>query len=146
MTLFTDEKIITKSNNNQVILTSHRICYEYKEWGRAYNQSIMLEHITSCENHNLKNKSLVILAIVFAIIGFICISNNEDDAFGIFSLIAIGLTILYWLTRKNFIIIGSPSTKMSINVKGMSREKVLSFINDVEQTKHQRLLTINSRN
>lgn len=56
ITLFPDEKIILKSDNNQVILTSHRICYEYKEWSRAYNQSIMLEYITSCENTILKKE------------------------------------------------------------------------------------------
>jgi hypothetical protein len=32
---------------------------------------------------------------------------------------------------------------MSINVIGMKNEKVLDFINKVEQTKHKRILSLN---
>jgi hypothetical protein len=146
ITLFPDEKIILKSDNNQVILTSHRICYEYKEWSRAYNQSIMLEHITSCENFSIKKSILLVIAAVCFVSGLLCVSNEDEELFGLLTLIAIVFVFLFWLTRKNYIVIGSPSTKMSINVKRMSRENVLSFINNVEQTKHMRLLSINAKN
>jgi len=143
--LFPDEKIILKSDNNQVILTSHRICYEYKEWSRAYNQSIMLEHITSCENHFMKNKWLLIFSFIFLISGISSVAKGEDDVFGILILFSFAFVFMFWLTRKSFIVIGSPSTKMNINVKRMRRDKVLSFINSVEQAKHLRLLKINSK-
>lgn len=145
ITLFPDEKIIVQSDKKQVILTSHRICYEYKEWGKAYNQSIMLEHITSCENYSSQRNLLLIMAIISLVLTIIGFGNNEEDMSVLFFFLTMIFSLLFWLTRRNYIVIGSPSTKMSINVKRMSREKVLSFINDIEQTKHLRLKSINKQ-
>jgi len=144
--LFPDEKIIINSDSDKVILTTHRICYEYKEWGRSYNQSIMLEHITSCENHNIKRNWLLIIAGLLLIFGLFGASQGSIQVLGLFGLIAIGVFGLYWITRQNSIIIGSPSTKMLINVTRMRRESVLSFINDIEQAKHKRVLTMSTKN
>lgn len=141
--LFPDEKIISSSDKEQVILTSHRICYEYKEWGKSYNQSIMLEHITSCENYSFTKYWLLILAFFsFAFTVFSAGENNEEGI-SIGVIITIILIFIYFLTRKSFVIIGSPSTKMEINVKGMKRDKVLFFINEIEHAKHSRLLNLN---
>lgn len=144
LTLFPDERIITESNEQSVILTTHRICYEKQEWGNSYNQSIMLEHITSCENRS-KNKYWLIIIAGFAIaIGlFNATINNNEGILGVCLLIALLLGLLFQFTKKNLIIIGSPSTKMVINVKGMHKDTVLSFINKIEQAKHTRLTTLN---
>lgn len=142
ITLFPDEKIVSQSNGDRVILTTHRICYENKEWGRSYNQSIMLEHITSCENHYNSNNWLLVLAGFFIIFGTYTSGSGNGDLLGLGIIIGVFLLIGYWLTRRNLIIIGSPSTKMMINVTGMKREYVLSFINYIEQTKHKRVLSI----
>lgn len=145
ITLFPDEKIITNSNANKVVLTTHRICYEYKEWGRSYNQSIMLEHITSCENYNTRKNWLLVLSILSGLISIYVLSEDNSDMFSFFFIIAIIALVLFWITRKNSIIIGSPSTKMILNVTGMKRENILSFINTIEQTKHKRQLTLNKK-
>jgi hypothetical protein len=139
--LFHDEQILTQSSEGAVTLTTHRICYEYKDWGRSYNQSIMLEHITSCENYF----STYIILLVLAGIALIGGGMGGGSFFATGLLVAIALGALYLATRKNFIIIASPSTQMKIKVTGMKRGDVLEFINKVEHAKHKRVLSLNNR-
>ena len=142
VSLFPDESIVTESNDGLVILTTHRICYEAKEWGKAYSQNIMLEHITSCENH-YENKFMFLLFGLLGIIGGSIAMANKNQA-GFFAVICgIVLMFIYQRTKRNLIVISSPSTKMKINAAGMDRDKVLAFINRVEHTKHDRLLKLN---
>jgi hypothetical protein len=143
--LFPDEHLLTESTDGGVTLTTHRIAYEYKEWGRSYNQSIMLEHITSCENAYNSQVWLLILSGLCFVIGLIAATNNNIQSFGMTTLIAIICAGLYWITRSNVVIIASPSTKMLIKVNSMERDKVLDFINKVEQAKHRRVLSLNER-
>lgn len=145
LTLFPDEKVVSQSSDKSVILTSHRLCYEYREWGRSYNQNIMLEHITSCENFSKKQYTLLLIGAFLCIIGVAqALDNNMVLAA---PAIAAGLIFIffYWRTQSSMITIASPSTRMNINVTGMRRESVLNFINTIEQTKHQRLMSLNNR-
>ena len=145
LTLFPDEQLITQSNDNAVTLTTHRICYEYKEWGRSYNQNIMLEHITSSENKYNTQIWLLIISILSFIGSLVCASGGNTEGFRVALFITLCCLALYWITRSNVIIIASPSTKMMIKATGMKREQVLEFINKVEQAKHKRLLNLNIR-
>ncbi len=144
LTLFPDEKIVTQSSEGEVTLTTHRISYEYKEWGRSYNQSIMLEHITSCENNNTTQVWLLIIGVL-AFLSGIFAAGKDMDVFWSLALVALVFGLLYWITRRNVVIISSPSTKMQIKVMQMKKDDVLSFINKVEQTKHKRVLSLNTR-
>jgi len=143
--LFPDEQLLTESTDGGVTLTTHRIAYEHKEWGRSYNQSIMLEHITSCENSYNTRVWLLIFGGVCFFGGLVAALNNNTEALGMGTLIAIVFGVLYWSSRSNLVIIASPSTKMFINVNGMKRDRVLEFINKVEQAKHKRILALNNR-
>lgn len=143
--LFPDEQLITQSTDGGVTLTTHRIAYEYKEWGRSYNQSIMLEHITSCENAYNTQVWLLVLGGICFVIALLAATNGNTQGFGGATLIALVFAIIYWQTRSNLIIIASPSTKMVIKVNGMKRDRVLEFINKVEQAKHKRILTLSNK-
>jgi hypothetical protein len=136
LTLFPDETIISKSTDGDVNLTTHRILYEYKEWGKSYNQSIMLEHITSCENLYTSHMWALSLGIICIVAGFITAAKIIGLAIGII------LIAIYVNTKKNVIIISSPSTKMKIRVDGMKRELILDFINKIELAKNTRLLSV----
>jgi cell division protein FtsW (lipid II flippase) len=137
-TLFPDEEIISTSDNNTVILTTHRILYEYKEWGRSYNQNINLEHITSTENSTKNNYLLLILSLLAAGAGILVLQQNENGAFLLFGT-ALVFIILFFATKRNVIVIGSPSTKMLINAQGMQRASVFAFTDKIELAKKTRL-------
>lgn len=142
ITLFPDEQIITESSEGIVVLTTHRICYTNSSWGKIYNQSIMLEHITSCENFYSSNIWLLILAVLAFIGSFLGGLYNEKETLIYAMGVALFSLLLFFISRKSLIIISSPSTRMEINVKKMPQEVVLNFINKVEQSKHKRILSI----
>jgi hypothetical protein len=106
----------------------------------------MLEHITSCENIAKGRNKLKIFALVSLILGFIIsCSNDFEDTWALLSsflVIYIILFIIYWFSRTNYVIVGSPSTKMYINVLGMEREKIINFMNAIESAKHTRILRL----
>jgi hypothetical protein len=133
MKLFEGEKIVSQSTDSliELTLTSHRICYEYSVWGTSYNKSIALEHITSCENKYTSQIGFIALSVVSLIIGF---SVGTEASSGIGFLSFIVFVIIYTLTRQNNIIVGSPSTRIRVNVSGMKREKILEFIDLIDET------------
>lgn len=101
LTLFPDEKIVSQSDDNSVTLTTHRICYEYREFGRSYNQNVMLEHITSCESVANSSIGLLIFTIICTVILLITLINNaSDEAKGVFFILGIIGLIFWGLSKK----------------------------------------------
>ena len=141
--LFPEETIISTLKEETVTLTSHRICYENIRLGSSYNQSIMLEHITSCENYSVNKYWLLIMAGVVTIYGIMKQNDGTENALKYSLIIALILLVAFWITRHSLIVIGSPSTRMYVNVTGLNREDVLDFIDDIEQTKNKRLVSLN---
>jgi hypothetical protein len=139
--LFEGEKIVSQSEHRlvELTLTTHRIFYEYSVWGNSYNQNIGLEHITSCENKYASNIVFAIISVVSVIFGFII---GTEISIGIGFFLFVLFAIIYALTKQNNIIVGSPSTRMKIDVKGMKREKILEFIDLIEETKHKRISSL----
>lgn len=132
LSLFEGEKIVTQSNDESVTLTTHRILYNNDSWGNSYNQNIGLEHITSCENRHISYVLLLVLAVGSIVAGF---SNGE---FVGAILASITFLLIFKFTKRNILIISSPSTKISIVAK-MNKEKVLEFIDLIEETKFRRI-------
>lgn len=143
LSLFTDEHTVSQSSDQSVTLTSHRICYESREWGRSYNQNIMLEHITSCENYSRNPYLLLTLGGFCIAVGLPAVIGFNPPLTAPILALGILLVFFYWYNRRNLIIVSSPSTKIRLNVTGMDRLKVLDFINKIEQTKHQRISSLN---
>lgn len=138
MKLFEGEKVVSQSIHSLVnlTLTTHRISYDYSVWGTSIIKSISLEHITSCENKYTSQIGFIVLAIISLIIGF---SIGTQASMGIGFLSFITFSIIYAFTRQNNIIIGSPSTRIRVSVSGMEREKILDFIDLIEETKFRRI-------
>jgi uncharacterized membrane protein YtjA (UPF0391 family) len=139
--LFEGETIVSQSEYRlcEITLTTHRICYEYSVWGNSYNQNIALEHVTSCENKYVSQIGFIVLSIISPIFGF---SIGKEISIGIGFLLFFVFVMIYLITKQNNIIIGSPSTRMKINVKGMEKDKIIDFIDLIEETKHKKTLSL----
>lgn len=142
MQLFPDEYVITSSNDNSVILTSHRITYNYASLNRSQTQTIMLEHITSCEREKSANKLYLVLALIgtFIFVGGTNIKNELQVFLGAAFALIMGWQ--YLSSRKSLILISSPSATIKITGSSLSKEQIQSFINKVEHAKHQRLMSV----
>ena len=141
MTLFPDESIVIQSNDNKVTLTTHRICFEQNGFQTSGTKNIMLEHVTSCESITTKSYFWLVVAL-FGVFILLAGENDFKPAGGLAGMIGVGA---FFLTRKAFIKISSPTSEIIINVKGMDRSKIIEFIDKVEQTKNKRLLAIGKR-
>jgi hypothetical protein len=138
ITLLPNERLICQSTDGNVNLTTHRILYEYKRWGNFYNQSILLEDITACENKDTPHTWIVALGILFIISAFVATPRTLWIIIGI---ICLGI---YWNAKKNVVIISCPTTKVKISVDGMRHEKIVDLIDKIEQAKHERLINKNN--
>lgn len=110
----------------------------------------MLEHITSCENFYSSQIWLLALGGLFIVLGLITGAtsstyDNHSQAISLYILLALICGTLYWSSRRSYITIASPSTKMKINVAKMKKQQVLDFINKVELAKHKRISGLNNR-
>src|SRR6218665_3579242 len=140
MQLFPDENLITKSNDESVILTTHRITYNYATWSKSQTQTIMLEHITSCEGEKSSNKLSLVLALIGVIIFIGGTDRNNQFQLIVGAALAIIMGWRYLTSRKSLILISSPSSTIKIMGNGLSKEQINDFINKVEHAKHHRLM------
>ena len=140
--LFEGEKIVSQSEHRlvEITLTTNRICYEYSVWGYSYYQNIPLEHITSYENKYASRILFAMLSVICLIVG---ISISTEISFRVGFFLFFVFAIIYVLSRQNNIIVSSPSTRMKIDVKGLEKEKIIDFINLIEETKQIRVKVLN---
>lgn len=132
LTLFEGEKIVSQSNDESVTLTTHRILYKYSSWGNSYNQNVALEYITSFENKHISYSILMLITVGSIFVG---VYNGE---FISSILVSNTCLLIFRFTKRNILIISSPTTKISVVAK-MNKEKVLEFIDQIEETKFKRI-------
>lgn len=124
------EEVIASSGDDTIILTNYRIrLHKYFEV-----KSIMLEHIAGIEITYTSYPWLSIiggLVLLGSLIGGAL--SEEPGLFGV-AILGIVLIGIYYLLRKHSIVISSDGkSSISFITKGMPREKVLDFVNQVEQ-------------
>jgi len=138
-TLFDKEEILVTTPNKMVTLTTHRIYYQYKETGSSYYQSILLEHVTSCENRGNSIVVFLYLAFISFAFGLYMVYNSEQNAFFVSCSVGVLFLVFFALTRSSIILISSASTKMKIKTEGMKRETIINFLEAVEKAAIDRL-------
>lgn len=138
MKLFTNEKIVIESDNKSVVLTTYRIFQQSGGLGSQETTSIMLEHISSCQTYVEYNWLLIGIAICAGIFSMV-----QGSEIGIF--ICGVLLITFYLTRKSMILIKSPTATIKIDTANLSNEAISKFVDRVEQTKYERVASINTK-
>lgn len=135
MRVISGEKILLESDNGEAILTSHRVRFEAKKWGRAHLISIMLEELCSCEIRYASKPVLLILAAL-SVIGGIASKSYEGLILGI--IISLILAVTFFLSRRQIISLASGSATIKLRTTRMGLEAAKQFIDQVEEAKSQR--------
>lgn len=141
MKLMSEEKLTLESDNKNLILTTHRIRFTQKlGWGKMKVTSIMLESLDACMFRHIGKNFLLITAVLSFIIGLALeISEKQGEELFIIGLLtSIILFAVYFFTRKGVITLYAGSITMNIQVKGMSVEKIIDFIDEIEKAKNDR--------
>ena len=143
MTQFPSEHDILSSNNGTVILTSHRVSMNEKEFGRSYNITIFLEDLSSVEAKYHANVSLMIIAciaaifFIFTLVGARTDINNSVQI--ISAILAIIFFLAYWFSRQHIVSISSNGGRsLNFRINGSYDEQVEHFIDKVLLAKAQR--------
>jgi hypothetical protein len=144
--LLSDENLITESDNKEILLTSHRIRYFSKSWGKTKVISMMLENISSIEVHYSSNIIILAAGCIFILAGLIAGGNDQGDPM-ILGLIVGSLLILsYFITRKHVVTISSDGgTQINLVTGGMKSEVIIGFIDKIEKAKSERFKTVVSK-
>lgn len=127
--LLESEAVVSTSIDGRCVLTNMRIYYSDVQFGKSYFLSILLKNISSIE---ISYKSNIFLVVFAAIIGIASFFGEGTFLIGVG--IAAFLVLLYFLSRRHFIVISSNGgDKLKLLVKGMSTVDILRFHNQIEQ-------------
>lgn len=138
--LFDNEEIITESKDNTLTLTNYRLRYESASRGKAHIVSIMLEKISSIEIHYKSNIIILTLGILFLAMGFVMGTMNEGGAMLMGMSIGGICLFIYYIRRRHVVSIASDGgAKIHFFTKGMDRNTLMDFINEIEEAKKNRI-------
>ena len=144
MNLLANEEKILISDENKIILTTHRIQQTAKEWGSYYSISFFLEDISSVEMRAQNIPVLLIIGGIAIIAGLYMALQagsrvNSQDAF-IFIVIGLALLGAWLLTKQRQIKITANSGRsMGIDARRLTQQKSEEFIDKLQQAKSKRV-------
>jgi hypothetical protein len=144
MKMISNETVLMETTDKEIVLTSHRIRQENKQWGKLQIRSIMLENVTSCEYNRKSNPLLLIGGVVAIFFAFFMESSGglNQRSMGVVILgIGLALILIYWFTTKQKLMISSSSITIMINTNGLKEDNIKAFINKLETAKNDRYLT-----
>lgn len=136
MKLINNEVNILVSDDRSIVLTSHRIRQENKQWGKMQIKSIMLQDVTSCEYDKKSFPVFLLVGIMILAFGVYMMYGSHNDEMGLLAGgIGLVMIIFYWITIRKGLIVSSPSAKIIMNTNGMQDENIKTFIDKLEEAK-----------
>jgi hypothetical protein len=132
--LLPEEQIISKSESNEVLLTNYRLRYSVDN---AEVTSIMLDQISGVRILKQSQPWLLLLAGL-CLIAAIVFATGPDNSYPLIALVATAIfVILYFATRAHVITVASSSMSIVFQTKGIGSEKVLAFVNQIEDARRE---------
>ena len=154
MNLIPSEKSILTSDNEEVILTNLRVSIQGKSYFGSSRISVFLEDIASIEKAHQFDSSILKFVIYTVLFGFAItlvksfqkeeLQTSLDFGF-IISTIAFFIGILlFLLSKRKFVRIETyGGEKYIINLQKMSETNIEEFIENLIETKSQRINQLN---
>ena len=137
--LLNHETVITEANDKTIRLTSHRIIHYKDGYTESKLVSITLEKISSIEVHYKSWLLLLILGILTILAGLMAGAQRHEDVMKLGLVVGVGLILAYLGSRKHLLTISSDGgAKIHIETRGMKREAIWRFINQVDAAKDER--------
>ena len=139
MNLMDDEKILWKSEQESLVLTTHRVRYHKESLGRAKLQSILLEELASCAIEGTTSPMYYVLAVVLIVLGLSASVTSRDATYVVTSLIAGSILFaIYYATRRQVLSFASAGAVIEFPVQGMSINDLKDLIDTAEDAKNKR--------
>ncbi len=134
MNLLPNEKVLLRSDEEDLVLTTHRVRYQAKAWRNVEIRSIMLDELASCALTRSKNTMFLVAAALSLIFGDAVIAAGSGK------VLAALLVLAYFTNRRQILALASAGTRISFDIEGMAPETVVQFIERAEAAKNSRYL------
>lgn len=132
--LLPEEQILTKSESSEVVLTNYRLRYSVDN---AELTSIMLDQISGVRILK-QNKPWLIALAGLSLVAAAVFATEPDKSYPVIALIAaVVFILLYYATRAHVITVSSSSMSIVFQTKGMGSDKVLQFVNQIEDARKE---------
>jgi hypothetical protein len=141
------EKTLLTAEDKAVALTTHRIRADFRNGGHARVQSIMLEHVTSCEITKTSHPLLLVIGIILAIAGSVgAMTMRSDSTAGALGIVVIGalFLVIYLATRRIVLSVSSASASINLRVTSLGVEGAVAFVDELEAAKASQLIPQNA--
>ena len=121
-----------ESDSETLTLTTHRLRFYSKEWGRARLTSIMLDQLCSCELHYKSYVVLLAVAMLAGLAMFAGLVGGQDSQPLACLVVALLFVGAYYFTRRQALVFASGAAKIEVATKGMGLDTAIAFIDAVE--------------
>jgi hypothetical protein len=141
MNYFPDEKVLLESDNNVLVLTTHRVRYDAIGKGGGWADrtefvSILLEELASCAITHTSYPMLLLLALAGLLLA-ILIPDRAIVGIAIAVLFAGG----FFMSQRQVLRLSSTGGgQIQVNTASMTLQAVREFVDEVERAKNQRFL------
>lgn len=131
-----NETRLLSSDDDRLVLTTHRVRFEAKSAAFRRVTSIFLEEVSACEIASRSKSWLLGLALLFVLMSFSAeTASNDSRALGfVFAVICV---LAYLATRQQVISVRSSGGSINVPTRGMGLEKAKDFIDQVELAKYR---------
>jgi hypothetical protein len=142
MNFMPNEAVLFGTEGKGLILTTHRVRYQFEAMGNAEIKSIMLEELASCAMVQSSNIILLVLAGICFIVGILVGvgGRGNEGALIIGVVLAIAFVLAYFASRRRVLALASAGTTIIINTQEMKLDTVKQFIEQAEAAKNARYL------
>ncbi len=136
MNLFPGEELVVRSNNDRLVLSTHRLQPSSKDWGASYQNIIFLEDIGSIENKYTSLFIALVIGVLLIVGGLLYAQQNEIAPFNPMAIAGGSAMLIYFFSRSHVVSI-TPIGGHSLNFETgpMSEDEVADFIDKVQLTK-----------
>jgi hypothetical protein len=131
-----DETRLLSSDDDRLVLTTHRIRFEAKSATFRRVTSLLLEEVSACEIATTSKPWLFVLALLFVLVGLSDGTGRIDFSTPSF-VIAVLCGVAYLATRRQVISVRSSGGSINVPTRGMGLEKAMDFIDQVELAKYR---------
>ena len=139
MNILPGEKVLVESDNQTLVLTTHRVRYDAIGKGGGWADrtelvSIMLEELSSCAITRISYPILLLLALA----GLVLAMLVEDRAIVGIALAAFFAGGFFLSQRQVLLLTSAGGARIQVDTSSMTLQAIREFVDEVEQAKDQR--------
>jgi hypothetical protein len=130
--LLENEQIITSAEQQKIVLTNSRIRQQSPEGNNLV--SIMLDNIDTIQV-TYHTQPLWLLAATLGLFATFWLSQGAVEIWLATLALSIIAVIIFFVSRKHQVRIAAATASIQFETKGLNRDAVLTFVNQVEQAR-----------